>query len=61
MNALLDKFADYLPIFPNDVPATDIAHKRFIHGSDVVSSNIRAAGRGLLVASCMPAIARGAS
>lgn len=35
-NALLDEFANFLPIFPNDVPATDTAHKKFIH--DLVGS-----------------------
>jgi hypothetical protein len=29
-NSLLDQFANLLPIFPKDVPATDAAHKQFI-------------------------------
>jgi hypothetical protein len=31
-NALLDQFANLLPIYPNDLPATDTAHKQFIQG-----------------------------
>jgi Domain of unknown function (DUF927) len=30
MNTLLDNFADYLPIFPSDVPSTDAGQSQFI-------------------------------
>jgi Domain of unknown function (DUF927) len=32
MNVLLDNFADYLPIFPSDVSATEAGQKQFIQG-----------------------------
>ena len=32
MKALLDKFADYLPIFPSDVPSTETGQRQFIQG-----------------------------
>ena len=30
MNTLLDKFGDYLPIFPGDVPSTEADRRQFI-------------------------------
>jgi hypothetical protein len=32
MNSLLDKFADYLPIFPSHVPSTEADQRQFIQG-----------------------------
>jgi Domain of unknown function (DUF927) len=32
MKTLLDEFADYLPIFPSDVPSTEAGQKQFIRG-----------------------------